>query len=90
MNERIAEYDRLTEQIAKAVHPEVALLENKVKGVETPIALTYVLTVRRSTPILPQPGRGDTSSDCAPGAGTPVRANHNCTSARKETVISGR
>ena len=44
LNQRIAEYDRRIEQIAKDVHPEVALLK-QVKGVGTLIALTYVLTV---------------------------------------------
>jgi transposase len=44
LNQRIAEYDRRIEQIAKEVHPEVALLK-QVKGVGTLIALTYVLTV---------------------------------------------
>lgn len=44
LNERIAEYNRRIEQIAKEVHPEVALLK-QVKGVGTLIALTYVLTI---------------------------------------------
>jgi transposase len=44
LNQRIAEYDRRIEQIAKEAHPEVALLK-QVKGVGTLIALTYVLTV---------------------------------------------
>jgi len=44
LNERIAEYDRRIEQIAKEAHPEVALLQ-QVKGVGTLIALTYVLTL---------------------------------------------
>ncbi len=44
LNERIAEYDRRIEQIAKEVYPEVALLK-QVKGVGTLIALTYVLTL---------------------------------------------
>ena len=44
LNERIAEYDGRIEQIAKEVHPEVALLK-QVKGVGTLIALTYVLTL---------------------------------------------
>lgn len=44
LNERIAEYDRRIEQIAKEVHPEVARLK-QVKGVGTLIALTYVLTL---------------------------------------------
>jgi transposase len=44
LNQRIAEYDRRIEQIAKEVRPEVALLK-QVKGVGTLIALTYVLTV---------------------------------------------
>src|SRR6202158_5867239 len=44
LNERIKEYDRRIEQIAKEVYPEVALLK-QVKGVGTLIALTYVLTL---------------------------------------------
>ncbi|PYU25843.1 MAG: hypothetical protein DMG32_11265 [Acidobacteria bacterium] len=44
LNERIAEYDRKIEQIAKEVYPQVALLK-QVKGVGTLIALAYVLTV---------------------------------------------
>src|SRR5467141_2680519 len=44
LNERIAEYDRRIEQIAKEGYPEVALLQ-QVKGVGTLIALTYVLTL---------------------------------------------
>src|SRR6202171_4764629 len=44
LNERIAEYDRRIEQIAKEVYPEVALLQ-QVKGVGTLIALAYVLTL---------------------------------------------
>lgn len=44
LNERIAEYDRRIEQIAKQIYPHVELLK-QVKGVGTLIALTYVLTV---------------------------------------------
>jgi transposase len=44
LKERIAEYDRRIEQIAKDVHPEVALLK-QVKGVGTLIGLTYILTL---------------------------------------------
>jgi transposase len=44
LNERIAEYDRRIEQIAKEVYPEVALLK-QVKGVGPLIALTFVLTL---------------------------------------------
>src|SRR5216684_3389228 len=44
LNERIREYDRRIEQLAKEVYPEVSLLK-QVKGVGTLIALTYVLTV---------------------------------------------
>jgi transposase len=44
LNERIAEYDRRIEQIAKEIYPQVALLK-QVKGVRTLIALTYVLTL---------------------------------------------
>jgi transposase len=44
LNERIAEYDRRIEQIAKDVYPEVARLK-QVKGVGPLIALTYVLTL---------------------------------------------
>jgi len=44
LNERIGEYDRRIEQIAKEARPEVALLK-QVNGVGTLIALTYVLTL---------------------------------------------
>src|SRR5260370_28542835 len=44
LKERIAEYSRGIEQIAKEVYPQVALLK-QVKGVGTLIALTYVLTL---------------------------------------------
>src|SRR5690348_1666732 len=44
LNERIKEYDRRIEQIAKKDYPEVALLQ-QVKGVGELIALTYVLTL---------------------------------------------
>jgi len=44
LKERIAEYDRRIEQIAKEVYPEVALLK-QVKGVGTLIALTSVLAL---------------------------------------------
>ena len=57
LNERIAEYDRKIEQIAKEVYPQVALLK-QVKGVGTLIALTYVLTLDDPRPISPQPGCG--------------------------------
>src|ERR1700730_15290538 len=44
LNERIAEYDRRIEQIAKEVYPHIALLK-QVKGVGTLIVLAYVLTL---------------------------------------------
>jgi transposase len=44
LNERIAEYDRRIEQMAKEVYPEVARLK-QIKGVGPLIALTYVLTL---------------------------------------------
>jgi len=44
LNERITEYDRRIEQIAKGIYPGVALLK-QVKGVGTLIALAFVLTV---------------------------------------------
>jgi transposase len=44
LSQRIGEYDRQIEQMAKEVYPEVALLK-QVKGVGTLIALTYVLTL---------------------------------------------
>ncbi len=44
LNERIKEYDRRIEQIAKKDYPEVELLQ-QVKGVGELIALTYVLTL---------------------------------------------
>jgi transposase len=44
LNERIKDYDRRIEQIAKEIYPEVSLLQ-QVKGVGPLIALTYVLTL---------------------------------------------
>ena len=44
LNERIAEYDRRIEQIAKEIYPQVAVLK-QVKGVGPLITLTYVLTL---------------------------------------------
>jgi transposase len=44
LNERIAEYDRRIEQIAKEVYPQVAVLK-QVKGVGPLIALTFILTL---------------------------------------------
>ena len=44
LNERIKEYDRRIEQIAKDVYPAVALLK-QVKGVGNLIALAFVLTI---------------------------------------------
>jgi transposase len=44
LTERIAEYDRRIEQIAKEIYPQVAVLK-QVKGVGPLIALTYVLTL---------------------------------------------
>jgi len=44
LNQRIAEYDRRIEQIAKEIYPQMALLK-QVKGVGTLIALAYVLTL---------------------------------------------
>src|SRR5258706_7317165 len=43
LNERIREYDRRIEQLAKEVYPEVSLLEKRKSG-GTLIALTYVLS----------------------------------------------
>jgi transposase len=44
LNERIAEYDRRIEKVAKEVYPEAALLR-QVKGVGPLTALTYILTL---------------------------------------------
>jgi len=44
LTERIAEYDRRVEQIAKEIYPQVAVLR-QVKGVGPLIALTFVLTL---------------------------------------------
>ena len=44
LNERIQEYDKRMEKIAKESYPHVELLK-QVKGVGTQIALTYVLTL---------------------------------------------
>jgi transposase len=68
LNERIAEYDRRIEQIAKEVYPEVARLK-QVKGVGPLIALTYVLTLddpHRFRAV----GMWGALLGCAPDAGT--------------------
>jgi len=44
LNERIKEYDRRIEKIARETYPETELLK-QVKGVGDLIALTYVLTI---------------------------------------------
>ena len=44
LNERIKEYDRRIDEMAKQTYPDVALLK-QVKGVGNLIALTYVLTM---------------------------------------------
>jgi transposase len=44
LNERIKEYDRRIEEMAKETYPEVALLK-QVKGVGNLIALAFVLTI---------------------------------------------
>jgi transposase len=44
LTERVAEYDRRIEQIAKEIYPQVAVLR-QVKGVGPLIALTFVLTL---------------------------------------------
>jgi transposase len=44
LNERIKEYDRRIEKIAKETYPETELLK-QVKGVGDLIALMYVLTI---------------------------------------------
>jgi transposase len=47
LNERIQEYDRRIEKMAKETYPETALLK-QVKGVGDLIAVTYVLTIEDS------------------------------------------
>jgi transposase len=85
LKERIAEYDRRIEQVAKEVYPEVALLK-QVKGVGTLIGLTYILTLddphrfRRSRD-------ADVLSGYVLGVATLVGVNPRCTSARKGTPI---
>src|SRR5438046_821404 len=74
LNERIKEYDRRIERMAKETYPEVELLK-QVKGVGDLIALAYVLTIedphrfRKSRDagacVGWQPGRRD-SGDTAP------------------------
>src|ERR1700676_5257455 len=44
LNERIAEYDRRIERIAKEVYPQVAVLK-QIKGVGPLVALTCILTL---------------------------------------------
>ena len=47
-NERIREYDRRIERMAKETYPETALLE-QVKGVGNLIATAYVLTIKEAS-----------------------------------------
>jgi transposase len=88
LNERIKEYDRRIEKIAKETYPETELLK-QVKGAGALIALTYVLTIE-------DPYRFPKSREvgcflgCDRDAGTPARASHRCTSANKVTSIYGR
>jgi transposase len=44
LNERIQEYDRRIEKMAKQTYPETALLK-QLKGIGDLIATTYVLTI---------------------------------------------
>jgi len=82
LNERIQEYDRRIEKMAKETYPETTLLK-QVKGVGDLIATAYVLTIEDRI----ASGRvatRDVSSGCSLGGGTRARANHSCTSAKKE------
>jgi len=88
LNERIKEYDRRIEQIAKKDCPEVALL-HQVKGVGELISLSYILTIedridsRRAV-------TSDVFSGRGLGGGTLGKASHRCTSARKGIAICER
>jgi hypothetical protein len=55
LNERIAEYDRRIEQIAKEVYPEVALLK-PLKGNRNTDCVDLRSDRGRSVPISAQPG----------------------------------
>ena len=57
LKERIAEYDRRIEQIAKEVHPEVASLR-QVKRVGPPNCIDLHSDLGRSVPLSPQPRCG--------------------------------
>ncbi len=70
LNERIAEYDRRIEQIAKEIYLQVVLLK-QVKGAGTLIALTYVLTLMIRIDFAAAATQ-DVLSDCAQGAETLV------------------
>src|SRR5215813_6328896 len=83
LNERIQEYDRRIEKMAKERYPEVELLK-QVKGVGDVIATTYVLTIE--DPIVSgRVATSDVSWGCSLGGGTRARASHRCTSADKVT-----
>jgi transposase len=85
LNERIQEYDRRIEKMAKETYPETTLLK-QVKGVGDLIATAYVLTRIASGRV----GTRDVLWGCSRGGGTRARASHRCTSARRETSIYGR
>ena len=88
LNERIQEYDRRIEKMAKQTYPETALLK-QVKGVGDLIATAYVLTIE--DPIASgRVATRDVSSGCSRGGGTRARASPRCTSAKRETSICGR
>ena len=86
LNERIKEYDERMEKIAKDVYPEVSLLK-QVKGVGTQIALTYVLTMKRTRIGFRRVARSAVFWGYDLGAETLGRANHRRGSAKKETGI---
>ena len=76
LNERIKEYDRRIERMAKKMYGEVELLK-QVRGVGDLIALAYVLTIEDPSDF-GRVGTPDVFSRCSLGGGTRARASHRC------------
>ena len=57
LSEQIREYNERIETLAQQSYPQVAQLK-QVKGVGTPIALTFLLTLERCASLSQEPGRG--------------------------------
>ena len=88
LSERIREYNEGIEQLAQERYPQVALLK-QVKGVGTPIALTFLLTLEDAHRFRKSREVG-CYLDCNRSGETPAKANRRCTSAKNWIAICGR